>query len=212
MGPPEIRYVTGGEGHVSADGLYRIKSHRRSIVFVKPGTDLTRYTKVTLDPVLVSYRSGPDAGRELTPQRMDLLKKYFNEAFQRELGKTSNYSVVQEPGADTLRVTPRLTNLQVTAPQEPAGRSEVYVRSAGAVTLILELSDSVTHEPLLRAAQRREIADPGGAAFESNTTTNAANARSLFRHWAMLLRQTLESVREIPVVPPDVDENPSPAA
>jgi hypothetical protein len=212
MGPPEIRYVTGGEGHVSADGLYRIKSQRGRIVFVKPGTDLTRYTQVMLDPVVVSYMGGPDAGRELTPKRMDLVKKYFDEAFQRELGNTSNYSVVQEPGAGTLRVTPRLTDLQVTAPQEPAGRSQVYVRSAGTVTLILELSDSMTHAPLVRAAQRSEIGDPSGAGYESNTTSNVANARVLFRHWAILLRQTLESVREIPAVSPEVDSDPSPAA
>ncbi len=204
--PPvdDIRYYGAGEPHTTADGLHRIKDPG-GIVFMKPGADLHRYNRVMLDTVRIRYKRGP--GRHLTPKRHEQVKRRFREAFEGELRHSKVYTLTDAPGPDVLRVTPSLVDLVISAPEEPKGRADTIVKEGAIVTLILELSDSVSHEPLIRAAQRRQVRNPANTAYVTSETANMAGARILFRHWAGLLRQVLDKVREIPPLPATVAES-----
>ena len=185
MGPREIEYTAGRKAHVTADGLHRIDSRSSaSNVFVKPGTDLSVYTAVMLDPVRIRYGRG--STRHLQSNRMETLEGHFRDAFLKELGKSEFYTLVTAPGPHVLRITAQIVDFVITDPEDtaPSTQTDVFVDSSGAMTLILDATDSRTHEPLFRAASRQAVKDPTGHAYQSSPTKNLANARILFRHWA----------------------------
>lgn len=210
MGPRAVEYGEGREARVTADGLHEIQSRTASHVFVRPGTDLGIYTEVMLDPVRIRY--GPASVRHLAPHRMEMLEAAFRDAFVKQLEKSAAYTLVTTPGPQVLRIEPQIVDLDITAPADPApsSRSSVYVSSSGTMTLLLDLSDSRTHQPLVRAASRRSIENPSGGAYETSPTQNLSDARIVFRHWALLLRQWLDSVRTIPPLP--AESLPPPAS
>lgn len=201
MGPDHIEYAEGRQAEVTVDGLHRIRTRPDSVVFVRPGVDLTRYDEVMLDPVRISY--GRASVRHLDADRTRMLEETFRKAFEDELGKSDVYKLVTAPGPKVLRVTPRISGLDITAPQEPGSdtRTDVYVDSAGSMKLILDVADSVTHEALVRAAGEQVVGDPTGTMYETSGTENLSDARIVFRHWALLMRQWLDSVRDIPPLP-----------
>lgn len=201
-GGGEIQYSTGRQAGVSPDGLHLIDTWggRGERVYVKPGVDLQPYDKVMLEPVVVRF--GLTSARELDRDTVALVKKTFREIFERELAKSSVYTLVTEPGPDVLRLTPQLVDVVITAPRTPATPDETLViQSAGAVTLALELSDSRSHAALVRAYDRRPIGGQGGTAYVDRAGANLAQARLVFLRWAQRLRGWLDRVREIPPLP-----------
>ena len=67
------------------------------------------------------------------------------------------------------------------------------------MTLLLELSDSQSGEALVRVADRKQVGKP--SAYRSNSISNWGEVRLMFKHWAVLLRQRLDSVPELPELP-----------
>jgi hypothetical protein len=201
-GSGEIQYATGRRAGVSPDGLHLINTWggRAQRVYVKPGVDLQGYDKVMLEPVVVRF--GLTSARELSRETIAVVKQNFRDIFEREIGKSTIYTLVKEPGPDVLRLTPQLIDLVITAPKRPATPDEsIVIRSAGAVTLALELSDSRSHAALVRAYDRRAISNPSGLAYKERPGAGLANARMIFVGWAQRLRGWLDSVRTIPPLP-----------
>ena len=75
-------------------------------------------------------------------------------------------------------------------PEEPIGRSAVFLKSLGEATLIVELRDSVTHEVLARAVDRR--AAENSFPTRSKSVTNRSDIRFAAESWASLLRRRLD--------------------
>ena len=200
--PGQIRYATGRDARVSEDGLHTIQTWagmaRR--VYVKPGADLSTYDRVMLDPVVVRFSL--ISGRTLDRDKVALVEKTFQDIFEKELKKSTVYTLVSEPGPRVLRLTPQLVNVVVTAPPRPLTPDEQFViQSAGAVTLELELSDSLSRAALVRAFDRREVGGQTGLAYRDTGGANLAQAQLVFIQWAQRLRSWLDSVREIPPLP-----------
>jgi len=204
--PPTLQ--TGPAAEVTTDGLVRVDNPVVAVAYRKPDIDLTPYTRFMLDPVEVAYqkdpgnvrRSGTGIGDEnfaLTPSQMESLRGRFQEAVIEALTGDDGYELTTEPGPDVLRITAALIDLVVRVPTEMSGRQDVYTRSYGLVTLILELRDSQSGEILVRAGDRR---DPTRDTSSSLASVNPAMVRSdtnrLFRHWADLLRERLDAFRE----------------
>jgi hypothetical protein len=134
---------------------------------------------------------------------MDRLKRIFQEVFESELGKSEEFRLVTESGATVLRVSGHIVDLVVDAPPQ-RGRERDYVVSAGEMTLILDVRDSQTREPLARIADRRAIQPASGGAgrvFYSNPTRNWGEVRNQMQRWASLLRQGLDYLKQLPEVP-----------
>lgn len=193
-----VRFETGADGPDTADGLYRVRTTRIAAAFLKPGADFARYDKVIIDPVTVSYKSG-QAG--LSSEAMQRLKDIVHQAFARQLGRSSVYSVVTEPGPSTLRVTGRLVDLVVSAPP-PRGRDTMFVVEAGQMTLLLDVRDSQSGEPLARIADRRAVRPESaaiGGMFQSTAVNDWGAVREIADRWARVLRDGLDDLHTLPV-------------
>jgi hypothetical protein len=202
-GPGEIRYETGQPSDETVNGLYLVKPPWgvNARVFVKPGADLERYDQVLLAPVEIRYLRATT--RKLTPEQSKVLEGVFRSSLLDQLRKSTVYRVAQAPGPKVIRLQASLVDLDVTAPNPNMESLDttVFVASAGAVTGLLELSDSETGEMLVMAAEREQVSNVGGAVLQNSGTANLANARTLFDNWALRLRGWLDHVREIPPLP-----------
>jgi len=82
----------------------------------------------------------------------------------------------------------------VNVPTERAGRQDVYTRSYGLVSLILELRDSESGEILVRAGDRRDpTRNTDVRLAEVNPVYVRADVQRLFGYWANLLRERLDA-------------------
>jgi len=111
--------------------------------------------------------------------------------------KIENFTIVDEAGPDVLIVWGGL--LDVTSyvpPDNLSGRSEIFISTVGAATLVLELRDSETNTILARSVDRRAAERQSGVMTNSNRVTNAAEVRRLVRFWARRLRDGLDGFSE----------------
>jgi Protein of unknown function (DUF3313) len=198
------------------DGLVRVKGKRLDAVYVAPGADFRSYTKVMIDPPLVAFRknwmrdindSSVGITRDVTDddakQILEKAKTGFTEVFNRELQK-AGVTVVTEPAADVLRLSPAVVDLYVNAPDTmSSGMSRTYTMQAGEATLLLEARDSVTNALLGRALDRRETQGSGVAQITSSVT-NIAEFERLFSQWAKIAIKGFGELKELSPVPADV--------
>ena len=102
--------------------------------------------------------------------------------------------VVDVAAPDVLVLRPALLNVEVNAPDVmTAGIEHTVVRSAGQMTLYLELWDSASNTLLARAMDAQ--ADPDTMAQKGGSVTNKAAADRILRKWAKELRERLDEVK-----------------
>ena len=178
--PPPVVYATGA-GSVTGDGLHRVRWSQLGAEFVKPGAQLGGYDKVLLDPLTISttpadekQRMGPYNQYKPTPAYLEGMQKVYQEMFSKQFG-SGGFSLVSEPGPGVLRIAGHVVDLVLTAPLDPEKDSTTYgyVRSFGDLTLLLDVRDATTGEPLLRTMDRQAISqnDLTGA-YRNSTGAN----------------------------------------
>jgi hypothetical protein len=191
------RIQTGPAAEVTEDGLHRIDGGTLEYAWARPGIDLGKYDKIVLAPAEMGFREVKDPGlrRDATEFPLDdeqkaQLQSLIHDAFVAELGKSRRFKLVTEPGPGVLEIRGAIVDVVSHVPDEPVGRSAVYLRSLGEGTLVVELRDSQTHEILARAADRRaaESAFP----TRSSPASNRADVRNATERWASLLRRRLD--------------------
>ena len=202
------------EAKFSHDGLERVTENTSAdVVYVRPGIDLSTYTKVMLEEPEVAFRKywqqnynmDHPLTLRLSDEDVEKLReegqRLFMEAFSEGLEK-GGFTIVDEPGEDVLLVKPSLTDLYMVAP-DPDNRlgvwTKVYAESFGDMTLYLELYDSVTHQILVRAQdERRDIGEGAGSwRIPRNRVTNIADARRVFHEWANMFVKGFQRAREV---------------
>ena len=150
---------SGPDAEVTVDGLYRVDNSVMQLAYMKPGWDLRGYTAMLIDPVTVAYKTDPrgrqrDAGGgtvsgnfALSANQMENFKSLFQEAVVDALSEDGGYRIVDTPGPDVLRITADLIDLIIAVPTAAvAANSTMIGRSAGAVTLVMEIRDSQSGE------------------------------------------------------------------
>ena len=184
------------------DGLARVKSKQLDHVYKLPEADFSGYKRVRLDPIEVEFdknwkpnQSERSPSRRLTDADIqkirEALAKEFHKVFTEELSE-HGYPVVAENGEDVLRVSAAIANLYITAPEKmSAGVSRTYTTSAGHMTLVAELRDSVTGQLLARAVDSVQGRDTGSFMI-TNSVTNMSAARTALTKWARVLREGLD--------------------
>ena len=188
------------------EGMQLIKRTDSRLVYAMPGATLDPYTKVVLLDCFVAFHKDwkRDYNRTASfPLRVDDadmeriredLAEEFRKVFEEELIEGGN-EVVDHAGPDVLVIRPAIINLEVTAPDlKTAARSSTVVRSAGRMTLYVELYDSVTSAIIARIVDAQE-GDHVGIALEANRITNTAEARRILRDWAKELEGHLGEAR-----------------
>lgn len=177
------------------EGMKLIKQTKSRIVYAMPGATLEPYTKVALLDCFVAFRKdwkkdhNRSAAFELRVDDKDMeriksdLAAEFRKIFEKEL-TDAGHEIVDHTGADVLVIRPAIVNLDVTAPDvNAAGMTRTIVRSAGEMTLFMELYDSTTSAIIARVMDA-EADDHGGFAMEATRTRNKAEADRVLRNWA----------------------------
>lgn len=119
------------------------------------------------------------------------MRDIVHEAFEQQLSQSDRYGLTARPGREVLLIRASLLDVVSHVPPEPIGRRDIYLRSIGKATLVLELRDSVTNEVLARAIDRR-AADRADLFIELSSVTAWSEVRIVAKGWARLLRQRLD--------------------
>jgi hypothetical protein len=192
---------------VSPEGLQLQKNTKNRVVYLKPGATFTQYERVAILDPLVEFEK--DWQKDYNSSRVGLegrvsdkdvermktgLAAEFKKIFTDELQNKGGYQVVDTAAPDVLVLRPALLNVEVNAPDVmTAGINASVVRSAGQMTLYLELWDSATNTLLARIMDAQ--ADNDAFAKQANRVTNTQAADRILRDWANELRVRLDEIK-----------------
>lgn len=186
------------------EGLVAVQATNLDQVFVRPGTELSAYRKVVVEPGRAALRKNwlKDINRQRDPSRWITSSEAQDiaDAAARSLApvisdvfKSQGYEIVEAPGPGVLRLSPSVTDIYVNAPYKPStGIDRTNVREAGEATLTLEVRDSTSGALLARIVDRstaKEIRAPATAAQQlavnpADSVTNRFWFEALYRQWA----------------------------
>jgi hypothetical protein len=193
---------------MTPDGLRLQKNTGSRLIYVRPGATFGKYDKVAILDCLVefdkdwqsNYNSQQmDPNAFVNTDDMNRIKKElaaeFKKVFTRELQANGGYQVVDSAAPDVLVLRPAIIHLRVTQPDlMTPGIGMTVIRSAGSMTLYLELWNSMTNTLLARVMDAQ--ADQGlGGPQAANSVTNTMAADFILRQWATALRKHLEAAR-----------------
>ena len=185
----------------------RIDHSRFAAAWIDPDIDLTQYSKIIPGGAAFEFRnvqkvSASVARRSnenefwISDSNRQRLIDTVSDVFTEELQRSEHFTLVEEAGPDTLIITGALHDIVSRVPPEDAGRSEIWLRSVGEATLIIELRDSLSNEVIYRAVERRAAENVGGQMIRANTATTWAEVRRWARRWAVRLRDGLDSIHQ----------------
>jgi hypothetical protein len=194
---------------VTRDGLVLQMQSRTRLVYLRPGAKFSPYHRMAVLDCDVQFRKnrardynedGAASGRQVTDadiQRMkSLLAVEFSQVFIGELTR-GGYQVVDTAASDVLALRPALINVDATASDLTSpGIDAVVVRSAGSMTLYLELWDSTTNTILARVMDAE--ADRNPLAPAASRVTDLQAAHTVLRSWADDLVSRLDAVHGKP--------------
>jgi hypothetical protein len=189
----------------SLEGLKRVKRPGLDTVYIREGVSLTKYKRVMLDPVEVSFDKAWNP-RQGAASRLDSadplairqgLAKLARDVFRRELESKGGYPLIEEPAEDVLRVRAQIVDLYINAPDtNSASITRTYVIDAGHMTLMAELYDSQTNALIARVIDRERGLERGLNELQiANRVTNTAEADRILTAWARRLRDALDKAR-----------------
>lgn len=195
---------TGPDADVTFDGLYPVKNGSFDAAWARDDVDLTQYSKLMLQGVGIEYRPGGESGRtymsrtsadhfEVTEKQKADFAALMSEVFREELGKSTQFTIVDEPGPDVLLIKGALLDVVSYVPPDVtmSARDRIFLSRVGEATLVLELRDSITEAILARAIDRR-AAESQFSMSESNPVRNRAEVRRMAQTWARMLRTRLD--------------------
>lgn len=185
------------------DGLLRLSGTRFDRAWARPGLDLSHYTRIWLVLEGIQYERPPERlhgatrGFALEPLERQQLEAELLAALREALFGDGVWKLAEAAGPDVLLLRAALIDVVVDAPPEPlSARHDVFIRSAGAATLVLELHDSATRQVLVRVVDRGEF-EPTTRWMRSTSITNRREVRRTFEAWAHLARLRLDELRTL---------------
>jgi hypothetical protein len=197
----------------SLEGLELVEKDRRGEIYADPGVDWSIYEKIQLDKATVAFRRNwqrdQNRSQSFRVKASDMekiksgLSELFDTIFVEELTSDGGYEIVDDSGDNVMRITPRIVDLDVYAPDTTtSGFSRSFTDSAGRMTLKLEIYDSVTGDLIATASDRREAPRRGHGQW-TTSVSNQADARRMLQPWATGLRERLDKARSSSPSNPD---------
>ena len=190
---------------VNDEGMVLVENSELASVYADPGADLGVYKRFILLDATVSFKKNwkrdQNFPNPLKVKDSDMVKiqedvaDLFREVFTKEL-IDGGYAMADEPGPDVLLIKPAIVDLDIEAPDIPSStRTYSYSRSAGEMTLNLELYDSLTDDKIVKATDRKK--DPDYMRMEWRTSvSNRSDAKRMMTAWAKALRDLLDEARK----------------
>ena len=195
-GPPAQITMAAEE---TFDGLRLVNDTRAQKVWIRPGLDLSRYSKIWPQSAGIQFRPVEGTSRRqsefpVSDLARERLRSIMSDAFQAQLAQLEHYEIVDAAGPDVMTVRGALLDVVSFVPPERTGRSDVFISTVGAMTFVVELRDSESNAVIVRTADRRAAQRPGNTLQQSNRVTNQAEVRRLAQRWALWLREGLEAL------------------
>ena len=189
---------------VTYDGLYPIRGGTAQAAWARRDADISRYSKIMLQGVGISYRPGGETDKlyhlrsadehfEISEQQKERFRNVLREEFRKELERSQRFRLVDEPGPDVLLIRGGVLDVVSYVPPEPSGRSQVFLSRVAEATLVLEILDSVSETIMVRVVDRRAAENKARGFRESNRVANTAEVRRMVGFWARTLRERLDS-------------------
>lgn len=168
--------------------------------FVMPGVDFGQFDKVFFWEAQFEYRDvGP--ARKTRSTMLSTHKREFGisekdrkkfeeivgEAFDKEISKAKNFTIVDDIDAidsATLILRGALIDIISRVPPETVGRSDVYLSSVGAATLVMEFIDAKTGGVVALVAERRAIETLNSRMGMASVPANSASVMGDIRRWS----------------------------
>src|SRR5438552_1218485 len=156
----------------TSDGLVAARSSMLDELYLRPNADLSAYRRVVIDAVPVQFRSDYLSQRHglnyLLAQPMyqpyqdaDSVAKDMAALMQASVAdafRAANYEVVAAPGPGVLRVSAKISELFINAPDRLSSSvRSTFNRDTGQATLSLDASDSVSGNVLARVVHRNIV-------------------------------------------------------
>jgi len=197
----------------TADGLVSASSGKFDELYFRPNADLSAYRRVLIEPVPVKFSSDFLSGKHglnyLLAQPMygpyqepEALAEDMSGLMQASLAdafRAANYEVVGAAAPDVLRISVRIDELFINAPDRLSSSVRVtFNRDTGQAILSLEATDAasgtvlarIVHRPIVREVSRFNLADD---------TTNRFWLETAFRRWAANVTTELRASRRTQV-------------
>lgn len=175
------------------------------VILVDADTDWNRLKNVQLRRGTVefteSWVSDQEARNKIVITQADLerIKTDMADLLERvlisELSDREAYTLTGESGADTLRFTPNIVNLDIYTPGGLRGFvGQQLTNAQGNMVLVLEINDSVSGKLLATAVQKQHDADR--SYWDStNRGSNQTAFRRMMESWTDWLFAMLEEVK-----------------
>ncbi len=176
--------VVAGCSTTTYESYRPVKNARTDIAYVAVSADFSKYSRLMGEEMGIFYPSHAT----VSEQDLARVRSAFRESF---LAQLTNYQIVDEPAKDVLKIDVSLVDLRGTAadrlPQLSREINEIL--KPGKLTFIIEMSDSLTGNAILRAADTErspaiDLAEDGSASSDE--------VRAAAEYWAELLRNFLD--------------------
>ena len=180
----------------TSDGLVAMNSRNLDEIYVRPNTNLSNYRRIVVDPGQAALASDwmRSMNQQRSPQRWvtaEDAQQLKNEAASSlapivtEAFKAQGYELATAPGAGVLRLTPRISDLYVNAPETfDPGIQRYIVRDAGQATLQLEMRDAATGELLGRVIDRSTAKEINRNFNRAGNVQNQFWLEAMYKMWA----------------------------
>jgi len=191
---------------LTAEGLHLVPDTHLRLVYADPDADLGVYSSLLLIDPQVAFRK--DWRRDInqnkpyvvTAQDMQNIRTELAAMFKEILVsklEASDHVLVEEQGEDVLIIRPAILDLNISSPDTPRTRNTRSIaRSAGDMTLYLELRDSLTGDILAKALDHQ--ADRSNVTtFVTDKTRNEKAARRILDGWAEILVNGLDETMQV---------------
>jgi hypothetical protein len=168
--------------------------------YVKPNTDLSKYTRVMVRPLNMTnievlkpaWEHGNNEDWSFEPEDRAAIQEWFLDAMQKQLEKKGGYDMVSAPADNVLRIEVEL--LSITPYVKPGtqasdGEHVISTLGSGDVVVSAEFRDSTTRELLILVEGERSI---GSDYKELSRENHVANVKGLFTKWGKRIRQALD--------------------
>lgn len=181
-----------------ADGLKLVPNTRDiSMVWLRPGVDLSQYQSVYLVEPYVAFRKDwlKDQNRghpsiRITAGNMEdiksEIKNLLREVFTEEL-LAAGFTFAELRAQDVMIIKPAILDLDLNAPDiQSSGSTEVLTSTAGSMKLYLEIYDAMTEQLLVKAVDQTSDWDTGQMQSQKKVANRAA-AKRMMTPWAKAL-------------------------
>jgi hypothetical protein len=161
-----------------------VKNAKTDIAYVAVSADFSQYSRLLGEEMGIFYPTHASVSDE----DLARVRLAFREAFLTQL---SDYEIVDKPADDVLKISASLVDLRGTAadrlPQLSREINEIL--RPGKLTFVIEMSDSLTGNAILRAADTEsapviDLPEDGSAPSDE--------VRAAAEYWAQLLRNFLD--------------------